>query len=51
MLKKCMLSRMVTLTPQQLFHGTLGTFSSPQIKKALSAYQLSREMDFGDSAG
>ena len=42
---------MVTLTPHTVSRDSWATFSSPQIKKALSAYQLSREMDFETPPG
>jgi proteasome assembly chaperone (PAC2) family protein len=42
---------MVTLTPHTVSRDSWATFSSPQIKKALSPYQLSREMDFETPPG
>ena len=41
----------VTLAPHTVSRDSWATFSSPQIKKALSAYQLSREMDFETPPG
>ena len=42
---------MVTLTPHTVFRDAWATFSSPQIKKTLTSYQLSRDMDFETPPG
>ena len=42
---------MVTLMPHTVSRDSWATFNSPQIKKALSPYQLSREMDFETPPG
>ena len=42
---------MVTLTPHTIPRDSWATFSSPQIKKALTSYQLSRDMDFETPPG
>jgi proteasome assembly chaperone (PAC2) family protein len=42
---------MVTLTPHTVPRDFWATFSSPQIKKALTSYQLSRDMDFETPPG
>ena len=42
---------MVTLTPHTVPRESWATFSSPQIKKALTPYQLSRDMDFETPPG
>jgi proteasome assembly chaperone (PAC2) family protein len=42
---------MVTLTPHTVPRDFWATFSSPQIKQALSYYQLSRDMDFETPPG
>ena len=42
---------MVTLTPHTIPRDSWATFSSPQIKKTLTSYQLSRDMDFETPPG
>ena len=42
---------MVALTPHTVPRDSWATFSSPQIKKALTSYQLSRDMDFETPPG